>query len=193
MTATINRTDGRRVDAGLDDCEGATLEHPVADRPDAPNDRVIVVAVDGSPPSEQALRWAVEQSASTGQSIRIVTAYSLPIGGVDVPLALFDLNLDAADAARQRASGVLDRVLGDGASAAGIEHLLVAGAIDHALDQHAADAAMVVLGTRSRRRWRERLCSSTTNRITGRLDVPVISIPAGTPIASDRPRPREVN
>ena len=59
----------------------------------------------------------------------------------------------------------------------GFEHVVALGPIERVLDEHAADAALVVVGTRRRRRWYQRLMGSAVNRVTGRLDCPVVSIP----------------
>jgi len=43
-----------------------------------PGDRRIVVGVDGSPPSREALRWAVRQAALTGSVVDAVIAWHDP-------------------------------------------------------------------------------------------------------------------
>jgi len=45
---------------------------------DQGNER-IVVGVDGSPSSRQALRWAARQATVTGASLEIVTCWEFPI------------------------------------------------------------------------------------------------------------------
>jgi nucleotide-binding universal stress UspA family protein len=47
----------------------------------------IVVGVDGSPSSEQALRWAAEQARLTGQELHAVITWEFPVtyGALPVP------------------------------------------------------------------------------------------------------------
>ncbi|MFE0458809.1 universal stress protein [Kitasatospora sp. NPDC058965] len=50
--------------------------------------RRIVVGVDGSPSSIDALRWAVDQARSSGASIEAITAWQYPVStGWSVPIA----------------------------------------------------------------------------------------------------------
>ena len=150
------------------------LDAPVTDD-HAPPRRIIVVGVDGSRASATALHWALDHLVDDG-GVRIVTAFAHPHSTVDVPLSYIDLYDLARDGARERAEQVIDEVLG-GASSLLVEHIVAPGSIDDVISQHAGDADMVVLGTQSRRRWRDRLRSSTTNRLTGHITVPVISVP----------------
>lgn len=141
----------------------------------APPLRIVVVGVDGSSASAGALRWAVDH-IDDGTAIRVVTAFAHPHSTVDLPMSYVDLYDAARIGARERAEDVLDEVLGDDRSVV-VEHIVAPGSIDDVISQHTDDVDMVVLGTQSRRRWRDRLRSSTTNRLTGHITVPVISVP----------------
>lgn len=134
----------------------------------------IIVAVDGSPESAAALRWAVEHARLVGATVRAVTAYELPPTALDPLGGYWQLHRMAEEAARSRAHTVIEKVVGP----AGIDHLVTHGTIDDVLCCAAGQASMVVLGTRSTDGWRDRIRSSLTNRITGRITCPVVSIPA---------------
>lgn len=146
-------------------------------RPTHPNRSVIVVAVDGRPESAQALRWAARQAEHTGAGLRVVSAFDQPAVGSDAAGAYWRAFLSAEESTEARVGDVIDTVLGDGARRRpDVDHVVAPGVIDHVLADHSHDASMVVVGTRSTRRWSARLRPSLTNRITGKLDCPVVSV-----------------
>ena len=149
-------------------------EH-AADRSARPA-RTVVVAVDGGPASIAALTWARDALIDPTDRIRIVTAYSSPIVASEVPIRTEDIH-DARESAQHAAAIAVRTVFGTDRPGAVTEHVVAFGPIEAVLDKHASDVAFVVVGTRRRRRWRERLRGSTTNRVTGRLTCPVVSIP----------------
>lgn len=134
-----------------------------------------VVAVDGSPESRAALQWAVDHAQSTGTTLKIVTAYPQPSAEVEFPPVYVDIY---GVAARERALEVIESVLGH----RDVEHVVAEGAIDTVLVEHAEGASTIVIGTRPRRRFWHRFRPSLTNRITGRVDSTVISVPSDDPV-----------
>lgn len=141
---------------------------------------VIAVAVDGGHESRHALEWAVRHAESHGLVIRVVTSYLTPHVAIDHPMPVAILDVDAAEIARERAAAVVVGVLGDSTPLLAVEHVVSSGPIDRVLvDQVDQDdeIAMIVVGIRRRRRWWDRFRSSATNRITGKVDVPVTVIP----------------
>lgn len=138
-------------------------------------DEPTVVAVDGSPESRAALQWAVEHARATGTALKIVTAYPQPVTEVEYPPVYVDLY---GVAARERALEVIEFVLGH----SDVDHVVAEGAIDTVLVEHAEGASTIVIGTRARRRFWHRFRPSLTNRITGRVDSTVISVPYLEPI-----------
>jgi nucleotide-binding universal stress UspA family protein len=70
----------------------------------------IIVGIDGSPDSKQALRWAVAQAERTGQEVHAVTAWEVPVTVVLVPTAT---EQDYADHAAAVAERELNEVLGE--------------------------------------------------------------------------------
>ena len=131
---------------------------------------LILVAVDGSPESRAALKWAVDHARATGAALKIVTAYPQPVTEAEFPPLYVDLT---GVAARERALEVIESVLGH----RDVNHVLAQGAIDTVLIEHAEGASAIVIGTRARRSFWHRFRPSLTNRITGRIDSTVISVP----------------
>jgi nucleotide-binding universal stress UspA family protein len=138
---------------------------------------VIAVAVDGGHESRHALEWAVHHAESHGLVIRVVTAYLTPHAAIDHPMPVAILDVDAAAIARERAAAAVVDVLGEGTKLLAVEHVVTSGPIDRVLGDQVDDLAMIVVGTRRRRRWWDRFRSSATNRLTGKVDVPVMAIP----------------
>ena len=138
---------------------------------------VIAVAVDGSHESRHALEWAVIHAESHGFAIRVVTAYITPHVALDHPMPIAILDVDAAEIARERAAAVVVDVLGDSTALLVVEHVVSSGPIDRVLGDQGEGFAMIVVGTRRRRRWWDRFRLSATNRLIGKVDVPVMAIP----------------
>ena len=134
-----------------------------------------VVAVDGSPESRAALQWAVDHARTTGTTLKIVTAYPQPVTELEFPPMYVDLY---GVAARKRALEVIESVLGHSE----VDHVVAEGPIDTVLVDHAEGASTIVIGTRARRRFWHRFRPSLTNRITGRVDSTVISVPYLEPV-----------
>ena len=74
----------------------------------------IVVGVDGSTPSKQALRWALDEARLRGASLRVVSAWTVPIFVANglAPVAIPDPGA-ARDAARQRLDSVVSEIVGN--------------------------------------------------------------------------------
>jgi nucleotide-binding universal stress UspA family protein len=158
-----------------------TWEHDMAHLTHRP----IVVAVDGSPASTEALRWIKTYHLAEPGQLRVLTAYQYPYLASDIPLPTIDLD-DIAESAREAAQCSIRAVFGNDRSAPEIEHIVEFGSIDALIERHGDDAQFVVVGSRARHRLRDRLRPSTTNRVTGRVACPVVSVPESTMAAASR-------
>lgn len=163
----------------------AIAEDPMSDSPGWRRERTVVVAVNGTAESIAALRWAAATADDASMQLLIVTAFSRAHVGVDAPISCHDLQVDAEESARAAARRAIDAVFGatwgdhpDRHATRPVRHVVDVGSIDAVLDRYATGAAMIVIGTRLRRRWWHRFRSSTTNRVTGAATCPVISIPS---------------
>jgi len=137
----------------------------------------MVVAVDGSAESEHALRWAVDQASAMGCPLRIVTCYQHFYGTGETPGVSWDHFESTKRSAEALALEVIERVMGS----VDVDHVLSLGPIDSVLIDHSRDASMLVIGTRSSFGIRGKLRSSTTDRVTGKVACPVMSIPLDAP------------
>lgn len=135
----------------------------------------MVVAVDGSASSAAALQWAAHHAGAREWRLRVVTAFTPPHLPAELTTDAVDHIRAAEDHARQRAREVIDAVLGVEAE---VDHIVEAGPIEQMLRRAAEHAAMVVIGTRATTGWRAKLRGSLTNRITGSVACPVVSVTA---------------
>jgi nucleotide-binding universal stress UspA family protein len=106
----------------------------------------IVVGIDGSPDSKQALTWAVAQARRTGAEVEAVTAWEVPVTILLLPTAT---EQDYADHAERLLVTTLEAVLGR--EGEGVVHArAVEGRPAHVLTRQAAGADALVIGSHGR-------------------------------------------
>jgi nucleotide-binding universal stress UspA family protein len=110
---------------------------------------VIVVAIDGSPPSSRALKWAAEEARFRGADLRVVRAWNVPVysvGFAGLPEGVFE---DAPTIAAQDMDEQIAAVLSAEPSVP-IERVIEYGQAAHVILDAAKGADLVVLGSRGR-------------------------------------------
>ena len=153
---------------------GGTLE--VVSKP-------IVVGIDGSDASREALRWAADEARLRSAPLVAVYAWSFippqPIGDpglLAVPAGNFPGQLEAE---REAASGALEAAVADAlASAPGIEveQKLVEGDPGDALVTESASAQLVVVGSHGRSGIQAALLGSVSRHVTTHSTCPVVVV-----------------
>ncbi|MGY1642602.1 universal stress protein [Geodermatophilus sp. SYSU D00703] len=131
----------------------------------------IVVGVDGSASSEDALRWAAEQARLTGQELHAVSAWEVPMP-YDGPV-IGDLDLSGDTAA------LLEKTVGNALGAAD-----AARVVRHVQQGHPAqvlmdvgrDADLLVVGSRGHGRLPGLLLGSVSQHVTARAACPVVVV-----------------
>jgi nucleotide-binding universal stress UspA family protein len=106
----------------------------------------IVVGVDGSPDSKQALRWAVAQAERTDADVEAVTAWEVPLTVLLLPTVT---EQDYADRAAGVLAETLDEVLGDEPPVR-VHARTIEGRAAQVLTRQAHDADLLVVGTHGR-------------------------------------------
>ena len=109
----------------------------------------IVVGVDGSAASDEALRWAAGEARRNGDRIVAVNAWSYPvmIGGVFAASSGFDAGFDDLEVwAKQTLADSVHRVMGDH-NRIGVEEVVTHGSAAQVLLELAQDADLLVVGT----------------------------------------------
>jgi nucleotide-binding universal stress UspA family protein len=132
----------------------------------------IVVGVDGSGPSEEALRWAVGQARLTGQPVEAVTSWRVPVNYGVGPLTDLDWEGDAAAALRDTVAKV--------AGADGVAQRVLQGHPAQVLLDAAAGAALLVVGNRGRGGFKGMLLGSVSQHVLANASCPVVVVGART-------------
>jgi nucleotide-binding universal stress UspA family protein len=135
----------------------------------------IVVGVDGSDHAMTALRWAVEEAALRSCPLRAVTAVHYP----PVADSGFGPSPDLTSLERD-AEVVLEDALRaacpDDDARARIERSVVLDSAAHALISAAADADLLVVGTRGRGGFRGLLLGSVSTQCVHHAPCPVVVV-----------------
>lgn len=106
----------------------------------------LVVGVDGSEDSNQALRWALEHAPPMGAEVEALTAWEVPLSILLVPTAT---ERDYEDRAERVLQAVMDEVVGP-APAVTVTARLVEGRPANVLTSEARGAALLVVGGHGR-------------------------------------------
>ncbi len=137
----------------------------------------IVVGVDGSPHSREALRWALDQARLTGQPVEAVTSWSVPLpyGGMGGAAAVVALDWEG------EATGTLEDTVAkvvDPPDADRVSQRVVQGHPAQVLLDAAADAALLVIGSRGLGGFTGMLLGSVSQHVIARAACPVVVVRA---------------
>jgi nucleotide-binding universal stress UspA family protein len=138
--------------------------------------RRIVVGVDGSGGSANALAWAAGDARARGVPLEVVMVWIPP-----APVLPSHLPLRATAGAGERAR--VEEALGvmiDNVDLRGVEvqQTVLEGQPARVLTERARDGQLLVVGTRGRGRARETVLGSVSHAVTHRPLVPVVVVPA---------------
>jgi len=144
---------------------------------------VIVVGVDGSETSHEALRWATEEARLRSARLVAVYAWSFiapqPIGDpgmLAVPAGDLPGQLDAeSDAAQTALDDAVEAVLG-AEPGIEVERKLVEGDAGEALVAESAEADLVVVGSHGRSGFRAALLGSVSRHVVDHSKCPVVVV-----------------
>jgi nucleotide-binding universal stress UspA family protein len=109
---------------------------------------LIVVGVDGSDESKEALRWAIHEAHLRQATVRAVHVWTYPLifAGEYVPADMIDANA-LREAAKKALDETVAEVAGDTPDAY-IERVVEHGAVAHVLVEAAKEADLLVVGSR---------------------------------------------
>lgn len=133
----------------------------------------VVVGIDGSPESLEALQWAGDEADRHGVNLVVVHSWVYPYLPIDAGAS------QARDLTKVAAACVLNQALEVARErfAAGVKGLLVEDSAPSALLASVHDGDMLVLGSRGRGAVRSRLFGSTVNAVLDEAVIPVVVIP----------------
>ena len=143
----------------------------------------IVVGVDGSLHSEEALRWALGQARLTGQAVAAVISWDIPVNFAVGPLTDLDWRGAATSTLKDTVAKVVEPSDPDRVS-----QRVVKGHPAEVLLDAAADAALLVVGSRGRGGFAGMLLGSVSQNVIARAACPVVVLraPADPPASPDR-------
>ena len=131
----------------------------------------IVVGVDGSASSEEALRWAVRQSRLTGRPLDAVIAWDYPVNYGVAELEDLDWKGDSADLLRKTITNALPEE-----DAALVRQRVVHGHAAKVLMDASADADLVVVGSRGHGGFTGMLLGSVSQHVVAHATCPVVVV-----------------
>ncbi|MER5714023.1 universal stress protein [Streptomyces sp. NPDC002132] len=135
----------------------------------------VVVGVDGSQSSYDALRWAVRYADQIGGSVEAVAVWELPgLYGWSGPAV--DLDVDE-DETRQKMTQELTDVLGAEAAGSVRTHVVHGNAADVLL-RAAEGAEVLVVGSRGRGGFARALLGSVSQHVSQHASCPVVIVRA---------------
>ncbi len=151
-----------------------STSNPTAEQSGPSNDR-IVVGVDGSTGSEEALRWAVAEAGFRGAKVVAVLAWGYPVVvGMEQSAVLLDQTELEQKAAKQLRQAVEKAVGADAADS--IELIVSMGSAANNLIEQSKNAALVVVGARGHGGFLGLHLGSVSNQVMHHSHCPVVVI-----------------
>jgi nucleotide-binding universal stress UspA family protein len=143
----------------------------------------IVVGVDGSEASHEALRWGAEEARLRFVPLVALHAWSFippqqigDAGMLAVPAGDLPGQLEAeSEAARAALDDTVEQVLGDG-SGVDVERRLVEGDAGEVLVAESASAELLVVGSHGRSGFRAALLGSVSRHVVDHATCPVVVV-----------------
>jgi nucleotide-binding universal stress UspA family protein len=141
----------------------------------------IIVGIDGSAHSRKALEWAVSEAAVRHAPLTVLTVHQAVAGFFTNP-GYYPGDEGLADQARKVAQKETDDVLGEAdedSRPPSVTVQAVTGLPAVELLDAAADADMIVVGSRGAGGFARLLLGSVSSQVTHHAHCPVVVIPAG--------------
>jgi nucleotide-binding universal stress UspA family protein len=148
----------------------------------------VVVGVDGSEQSRQALEFAAEDARRRGASLRVVTAYDATEGEWLVAHGGPPLDADARHTVVDNAvDAIVTEVLGAGAAVPSVQVSVLPGPAAAVLVREAAGADLLVVGSRGLGGFRGLALGSVSQQCVLHAPCPVTVVHQPKPVAVHAP------
>lgn len=131
----------------------------------------VVVGVDGSPTSVEAIKWAAQQADRTSARLEAVIAWHYPTSYGFPVIA----DVDWADTAWATLDEAIEKALGDRAAA--VVRRVIEGHPSHVLADAAVGADALVVGARGHGGFAGLLLGSVSTHMVGHALCPVVVVP----------------
>jgi nucleotide-binding universal stress UspA family protein len=132
----------------------------------------VVVGVDGSPASADALRWAAGQAGLTGVRLQVIIAWHRPVT-YGIPADYSDV--DFATQARRKAETMLGEVLG-AEPAVPVDLQVTEGHAAPVLVEASRGADVLVVGSHGHGAFVEMLLGSTSQHLAQHASCPLVIV-----------------
>lgn len=137
----------------------------------------IVVGIDGSDGSKQALRWAIEEARVHGARVTALHAWEPPAPVPEVApmpaIDLVDFVGEFRGAAEKRVADMVEEVVG-GDTSVTVEPVAVEGSPAEALIEATRNADLVVVGSRGHGGFTSLLLGSVSHQVAQHASCPVV-------------------
>jgi nucleotide-binding universal stress UspA family protein len=140
---------------------------------DNKNEKTIVVGVDGSPSSVNALHWAVDQAQLTGSSVHVVATWELPTSYGWVPT--YPPGFDAAGDVAKGVEKTVKDALGENPPVA-LRTSVVEGDAAQVLVDLSKGAELLVVGSRGHGAFAGMLLGSVSEYCAAHSHCPVVVV-----------------
>ncbi len=142
----------------------------------------IVVGVDGSEPSEHALRWAQFVATAAGGNLEAVMAWEpfTPLGWLGAGWEVVPENWDPASDSEKVLTATIDKVFGE-SRPAGLKLTVREGNAAKVLLEVSKGARMLIVGNRGRGGFTGLLLGSVSAACTEHATCPVLVLHGSTP------------
>ena len=138
---------------------------------------LIVVGVDGSPGSVEALRWAAAEVGFRNARLRVVTTWEYPYAYTGIPDGEMMMPVGQIEAgARACLDSSVDDAIDDPRQREAVERLVVSGHPSHVLRKQSEHADMVVVGARGHGGFLGLLVGSTADQLVRHAACPVVVV-----------------
>ncbi len=136
---------------------------------------LIVVGVDGSPGSHQALRWAVTEAHRHGGAVQAITAWHWQ--GLEGAMLAATNPREQHDHAQRINTHEIDTITAEYGSATPITRTIVEGIPVRVLIDASTHARMLVLGSHGHNHLHHAILGSVTDECARQAHCPVVIIP----------------
>ncbi len=135
---------------------------------------VVVVGVDGSDASMDALRFAAVEARLRAAPLRIVSAWTLPVGHEDPGVGPLDPTV--FEQAARHTIDAATTAIGSELEGIEIERAMVAAGAASALLDNCSDADLLVVGSRGRGGFKGLLLGSVSQQVVLHAPCPVVVV-----------------
>jgi nucleotide-binding universal stress UspA family protein len=150
-----------------------------ADSPEPGGRERVVVGVDGSEPSEAALRWALDEGAARKAVVQVVHAWDAPV--IYGPVAgVSGSEMGAIESGAHRLVDDMIERLGEEAASVEVERTVVPGGPASSLLDAAEGADLVVVGRRGRGGFGRLLLGSVSEHVARHAACAVVVVPTAS-------------